>query len=338
MIAGLAALAALAVAIATASSYSRDWRFSLIAHFRPHLAVVSWLVLLWVAVVDLPAGAKIALLLAAFGAAFVNLREVVRRTPHSAETPGSDRLRVAFSNVLRSNSDAERLMAWARREEVDVLIVAEAVDSWPRRLAPLQKELPFVIGSRLGDVAVYSRHEIAGEPQHIFPSIGHAIAFQVAGITLIGVHTASPEDVLHCAACEELIERVGDHVVRLSGPVAIVGDFNATPWSAPVVRLIARTGLRYGPGARIGSFPAELGGRKLPRWLAIPIDLVLAGHSARVVERRHGPRIGSDHWPVIAEIAYEGRTVSRPDSKLAPVSANSALNAGVDGPPSSHSA
>ena len=61
-----------------------------------------------------------------------------------------------------------------------------------------------------------------------------------------------------------------------------------------------------GPGARLGSFPAEWGGVKAPAWLGIPIDLVLAGGGARVAERRHGPRVGSDHWPVIAEIRFSG--------------------------------
>ena len=225
-----------------------------------------------------------------------------------------------------------------RREKVDVLVVAESEASWPSRLAVLADELPFSVRTRMGDVAVYSRHEIAGEPHHIFPNIGHAVALEVAGITLVGLHTAAPVNATHSKACNELIDRAADHVERLVGPVVVVGDFNAAPWSAAMIRLIARTGLRYGLGARIGSFPAELGGRLFPRWIGIPIDLVLAGGGAAVVQRRHGPRIGSDHWPVIAEIAYEARGGSRPDSKSAPVSANSALNAGDVGPPITHSA
>ena len=338
MIAALSAIAALAVAFVTAASYSRDWRLALIAHFRLHLAAAAWLTLLVTAMVDLPAGPKLVLLLAAFGAAVVNLGEMILRTPRVSAAVGDRRLRVAFANVLRNNPDAGRLVDWVRREKVDVLVVAESEASWPSRLAVLADELPFSVRTRMGDVAVYSRHEIAGEPHHIFPNIGHAVAVEVAGITLVGLHTAAPEDAAHSKACNELIDRAADHVERLAGPVVVVGDFNAAPWSAAMIRLIARTGLRYGPGARIGSFPAELGGRLFPRWIGIPIDLVLAGGGAAVVQRRHGPRIGSDHWPVIAEIAYEARGGSRPDSKSAPVSANSALNAGDVGPPITHSA
>lgn len=304
MIALLFALAALAVAFATAVSYSRDWRAALLVPFRPHLAAVSWLVLLATAMVDMPLPLKLILLLAAFGAAVVNLGEVVLRTPRGAGSSGARRLRLVFSNVLRTNADASRLIDWVRREDVDVLVVAESVGEWPERLSLLADKWPYIARTPNGDVAIYSRHPFAGEPHHIMPAIGHAVAVELAGLTLVALHTAAPEDRLTRANCNELIERVGEHVQELAGPVAVVGDFNATPWCAPVIRLLASTGLRFGPGARIGTFPAERYGRRYPTWFVLPIDLVLAANKAAVTARRHGPLVGSDHWPVIAEIAY----------------------------------
>jgi endonuclease/exonuclease/phosphatase (EEP) superfamily protein YafD len=307
VIAALSALATLAVAVVTVASYSSDWRLALIANFRLHLALAASLALLVVAVVDQPAAPKLFLLVTAFGAALVNLVEILLRTPRSATAGGDSRLRVAFANVLKSNPDAGRLIEWVRRETPDVLVVAEAIGVWSSRLAVLTDKLPFVVRTRIGDVAVYSWHDFSGEPRQIFPNIGHAVAVEVQGITLVALHTAAPEDQAHSIACDELIDRVGRHVEQVKGPVVVVGDFNATPWSAPVIRLVRRTGLRFGPGARAGSFPAELGGRLWPTWICIPIDLVLAGHGAAVVSRKHGPRIGSDHWPVLAEIAYSRR-------------------------------
>jgi endonuclease/exonuclease/phosphatase (EEP) superfamily protein YafD len=308
VIAAVAFLATLALAIATMVSFLRDWRAALLVHFRPHLAATALFCLLVGAVVDFPStGLKVAVPLAALVVLLVNLREIVRATPRGAPGAGGRRLRLVFANLLRSNPDAQRLIDWVRREQVDVLVVAEALDAWPRQLAVLGEELPFIVRSRMGDVAIYSRHEIAGEPHHFFPAIGHAIAVEVAGLTVIGVHTASPEDAVHSAACDELIGMVGTYVENLRGPAVVVGDFNATPWSAVMRRLIARTGLAYGPGARIGTYPAEVGGRNIPTWLAIPIDIVLTRGGAAVAERRHGPRVGSDHWPVIAEIQYSQR-------------------------------
>jgi endonuclease/exonuclease/phosphatase (EEP) superfamily protein YafD len=304
VIAALAAGATLAVAFVTVASYSRDWRFALIAHFRAHLAVAAWIVLLLVAVVQMSAPPKLLLLVAAFGSALVNLGEIVLRTPRGPAPTGRRRLRIVFANLLKYNPDASRLIEWVRREKPDMVVVAESIATWPDRLSVLADEFPHIVRTRIGDVAVYSRHEIVGEPQHMFPTVGHAIAVEVAGLSLVAVHTAAPEDEAVNAACNELIDRVGTYVASVQGPVAVVGDFNATPWCAPVIRLIKRTGLRYGPGARIGSFPIEVAGRRWPAWLALPIDLVLAAKGAVVTARRHGPLIGSDHWPVIAEIAY----------------------------------
>jgi endonuclease/exonuclease/phosphatase (EEP) superfamily protein YafD len=314
VIAGLAVLAVLVAAIATASSFSGNWRLALLAHFRPHLAITCAVLAVVVLAVDLPIGPMLALIVTMAGCAAVHWREVLRATPVAASGAGNERLRIAALNVLRSNDDHKSVIDWVRREKVDVFVAAEAVRGWMTALAALQDELPHVAGHPSGDVLIFSRHEMVGEPRHLFPNVGYAIAVEVAGITVVGVHTASPEDANHSRACDELIGQVSTFVREHSGPVVVVGDFNATPWSAPIVKLIAVTGLHFGPGARLGSFPAEWGGIKAPAWLGIPIDHVLAGHGARVAERRHGPRVGSDHWPVIAEIQYS-RRLDPPDPR-----------------------
>lgn len=354
MIAGLAVLAALAASVASAASFSRDWRLALIAHFRPHLAVLCGALAIVVACVDLTVGPKLALVALLAAAACVHLREILRATPRSmpsgAPAAGGTRLKIAAANVLRRNAEVHRVIDWVRRERVDVFVAVEAVRTWRGALAALQDELPHVAGHPWGDVLVFSRHAFAGEPRHLFANVGYAVAVEIEGLTVIGLHTASPEDRNHSRACDELIGLVGASVRQAPGPVVAVGDFNATPWSAPIAGLVADTGLGYGPGARLGSFPARWAGIDVPRWLAIPIDHVMAGGAAAVVTRRHGPRIGSDHWPVVAEIAYgagradgarcagEARGDFSPASSAAPVSATSPVNAGVDGPASSHSA
>jgi len=338
VIAALVVLAALAAAGATAASFSRDWRLALLAHFRPHLAVACAVLVVAVLAADVRVGPKIAVAAMLAGAAAVHIREIRRTTVAGLPTGGDRRLRIAFANLLRQNQDAQSVIDWIRREKVDVFVAAETHDHWPQALAALADELPHVAGHRWGDVLVFSRYPIAGEPRHIFANVGYAVAVETEGITVVAVHTASPQMRALSLACDELLETIGRMVPTIPGPVVAVGDFNATPWSAQIVKLIADAGLTVGPGARLGTFPAVLGRWRIPAWLAIPIDLVLAGPGARVVERRHGPRIGSDHWPVVAEVTYETRCGVSPASKSAPVSATRAVNTGDDGPPMIHSA
>jgi endonuclease/exonuclease/phosphatase (EEP) superfamily protein YafD len=82
-------------------------------------------------------------------------------------------------------------------------------------------------------------------------------------------------------------------------PFLLMGDFNAAPWSRAFARLRGAAGAcdtRAGFGAQT-SFPAD-------GWLLrIPIDHVLASCAIGVRDRRVGPAVGSDHLPVIADLA-----------------------------------
>lgn len=81
----------------------------------------------------------------------------------------------------------------------------------------------------------------------------------------------------------------------------MVGDFNATPWSYPFRRLMASTDLSnsaLGFGLDL-SYPAD--GNPLVR---VPIDHLLFSDGLAVVDRRLGPAMGSDHFPLTVDLAF----------------------------------
>ena len=90
---------------------------------------------------------------------------------------------------------------------------------------------------------------------------------------------------------------------RVSGDPALVvaGDFNSTP-TGRVHRLMAKlSGLRaWSPLLGAGTWPAIL-----PRTLSAPIDRVWVSEGARVVAGRAGPRLGSDHRPVVVDVEVQ---------------------------------
>ncbi len=81
------------------------------------------------------------------------------------------------------------------------------------------------------------------------------------------------------------------------GPVVVAGDFNAGPWSHGFQDFMAKTGLtRHATLA--------------PTWPAWPIalpqvalDHILVSGDLAVVRGGTGPAVGSDHLPVVAEVA-----------------------------------
>ena len=86
-------------------------------------------------------------------------------------------------------------------------------------------------------------------------------------------------------------------------PAALVaGDFNATPWSASYREFRRRTQL-LDSAAGYWPWPTWFGENLAGRILAVPIDHLFHGSGWRVIERRIGADIGSDHRPLIVRLA-----------------------------------
>ena len=78
----------------------------------------------------------------------------------------------------------------------------------------------------------------------------------------------------------------------------VAGDFNTTPWSPYFRDLVAAAGLRNAAEGHgyVGTWPAWF-------WPAlIPIDHVLLKGPLVATSVRRGPAIGSDHFPIIADV------------------------------------
>lgn len=299
-------LCATACLVVNGLSFGRDWRLVLLSNFRAHFVAASVILAAVVAFIDFAPGLRLGLAAALLVGAAVSFWTMLDATRRARPSAGGQTLKIAFSNLLEFNLQHRMLFDWVARENPDVIVLAEALLSWRQALPELERDYPYWAGSKLGDVRIYSRLPFAAEPVDLFVEIGHAVIVQLAGLTLVGIHTASPQDLRRSRSLDDLLENVAGHLLRIDGPVAVVGDFNAVPWMYTVRRFQRRIGLACGPGAWRGTFPTGALGRWIPRWFTIPIDIMMAGRGAWVTTRRHGPEIGSDHWPIVAEVVYAG--------------------------------
>ena len=86
----------------------------------------------------------------------------------------------------------------------------------------------------------------------------------------------------------------------IKGSKVLVGDLNITMWSPYFTTLIRSSGLR---DARLGFGLGTSWPMPLPSFLRLPIDHCLVSHDVQVDGFRIGPRIGSDHRPVIVDLS-----------------------------------
>ena len=81
-------------------------------------------------------------------------------------------------------------------------------------------------------------------------------------------------------------------------PLAVVGDFNATPWSAHFRRWTSAAGMHIGRGSQglAYTWPTSM------PLLWIPIDTCVVNNGLQIVTQRRGSRIGSDHYPLVTTL------------------------------------
>jgi endonuclease/exonuclease/phosphatase (EEP) superfamily protein YafD len=97
------------------------------------------------------------------------------------------------------------------------------------------------------------------------------------------------------------IERLIALRASFDGPAIVAGDFNMTPWSYRLQHLLASAGLRR-HATFLRSWPTDL-----HPWVHLPapaflIDHVLSTPDIASVSIRTGPKVGSDHLPVVAVV------------------------------------
>jgi len=307
------------VCISTAAGFFGRlwWPFELASHFRAQYFVV----LLASAVLFLlQKGQPAAILAAVF--ALINLSVIVPFYFGGAPSAHADgRLyRALLINVNESNQAYGKVRKLIRSLEPDVAVLVEVNQTWMDELQKSQADYPFSLSLPRKDglgIAFLSR--IPFENAKI-RSIGHrnipsvVVRFGIEGqhLTIIGTHVQSPWGRMYSEYRNHELGELAQLVSSQKDPVLLLGDLNTTSWSPFFQDLLRKTGLR---DSRNGfglqpSWPTVFP----PFWISIDHCLVSSG--VVVHDRRIGPNIGSDHYPVVVDFSVESRPPF-PPQKLA---------------------
>jgi endonuclease/exonuclease/phosphatase (EEP) superfamily protein YafD len=297
--AGVAAMTALAIA-------PLPWPLDLAAHFHVQYLVAAAALTPLAIALRCPRAADLAAI-AALGN-FVILTPHLRPAPiHTAHTQP---LRVLVLNVHTSSTAHDQVRALLDDVDPDVIALLEVDQRWLTALEPSLVRYEGRLEEPRDDnfgIALYHRRPLAHARVELLggqlPSI---VARLDTGVTVIATHPIPPVSAATARDNLRQLVAVGDLAASIRGPRIIIGDLNATPWSRPFTNLLAHSGLRdsragFGVGA---SFPAA------PAWLAplrIPIDHALVSADIAVVDHRVERDVGSDHLPVVLDVALAPR-------------------------------
>ena len=278
------------------------WVFDLFSHFRVQyfqLALIFTGIAIWKKNNRLLISF---VLLVCLNYAFV-LPLYFGKPPVASEKPA----RAMLMNLLASNGNASQVLEAIATVNPDILVLEEVTPKWAEELGEL--DYPYRLADVRGDcfgMMVLSRYPLS-KTNVVFagtagvPTLTANVHFPQGEISLIGTHPLPPINGKYSKHRNAQLAELPELVEDLTRPVLLIGDLNASPWSAHFVRLLKESGLKNsmkGFGFQ-PSWPAD------SRLLRIPIDHVL--HSPEIVihSRSVGPSIGSDHFPVVVDFSLQ---------------------------------
>jgi endonuclease/exonuclease/phosphatase (EEP) superfamily protein YafD len=235
---------------------------------------------------------------------------------HAAQAGASTR--ILSLNLDGAASDVVKVRRLLHTESPDVIVftelngplhrrfLADLNTDWPYRLGPFfENPHEVMILSRVPYVrAMIDRSRRSGNMVRVVRFCPERDDSRTDCFTLIAAHpirtqAASPHQMWRDAT----LGVVARHAEKATdGRVVVVGDLNVTPWS-PAFQSVQEKGKLTDSGIGRGITPTWMSNNPL---FGLWIDHVLIGSCMEVRSRRIGNDVGSDHYPVIADVAVAG--------------------------------
>ena len=247
----------------------------------------------------------VALLLSAAVAAYWSWCLWPRKAPPAPG--GSTLLRIVSANLLHQNNAFDRARQAIAALEADVVVLCETTPVARAHFKALEAQFAHRVDTCAPDslygIVILSRFPLTERSRGIgedAPPRHLAVDLDVDGraITLIAIHPTNP---LRCSRAHRVpgeFEAVAALCRAARDDLILIGDCNAAGWSHWLRRLEAAAGLSNDRAIR-PSWPVWL-----PMAVRLPLDHVWVRGRVTLQRAALGPRFGSDHLPLIAELGW----------------------------------
>jgi endonuclease/exonuclease/phosphatase (EEP) superfamily protein YafD len=231
-----------------------------------------------------------------------------RRKVPPAAMDDTELLRLVSANVLHENVDFDRTMQGLAAIDADVIVLCEVTPDARERFRTL--DFPHALDTCAPDslygIAILSRFPLRlrssgiGEdplPRHLAADL----AIPGRSITLVAIHPTNPLRISRAHRIPGEFDSVAALCRAAPNDLILIGDCNAAGWSRYLQDLEARVGLMNDRRLR-PSWPVWL-----PGFVRLPLDHVWVRGRVTLLQAGLGPKFGSDHLPLIAELGWRDK-------------------------------
>lgn len=279
------------------------WVLDIFSHFRVQYAViqaVSGLIFL-VGDQNLAAGM-------AFSFMFINIAVISPLYLPSSQNESNNKVyRLLLVNVLQSNHSYGLIEALIKKDSPDFIVLVEPNQNWLDQLEDALIDYPYRCSRTREDsygIALFSRIQLDYCDIRFFgdagvPSVVAKTTLSGGSFTFIGTHPPPPKGSVNSRLRNQQLVEMAQFIRSLPGAAIMCGDLNISPWSVYFHSFLSESGL----------LDSSKGFGVQPTWpvewpiMRVPIDHCFVSESIQVINRKTGPKVGSDHFPLLVDFA-----------------------------------
>ena len=226
-----------------------------------------------------------------------------------ANSRGHESFTLCSANIQKTNRDFPTLVAGLKETDADILLLLEVTEESIEPLQSVIRTYPhhlvnLNVGASGTGAVLMSKFPILGSEFTTYSEYGNmlvraTIEINNKKVMFYGAHLPRPAYAEEYSFRSEQALSLAEQIRRQSVPVILAGDLNASPYSPIFKRLVKRSDLK----------DSRKGFGWQPSWptffpiLWLPIDHILVSPGVQVHKRNTGPYLGSDHYPVFAELS-----------------------------------
>jgi len=279
------------------------WILDIFSHFRVQYAIMQaagGLILL--------VGDQILAAGMAFSFMLINIAVIAPLyLPSSRNDSNKKVYRLLLANVLQSNNSFGLIEALIKKDSPDFIVLVEPNQNWLDRLEDALIDYPYSCCRTREDsygIALFSRMQLDHCDIRYFgdadvPSVVAKATLSGGTITFIGTHPPPPKGAVNSRLRNRQLFEMAKFIRSLPGAAIFCGDLNMSQWSAYFRSFLHESGL-LDSCKGFGVQPTWPVGWAIMR---VPIDHCFVSDGIRVFNRKIGPKIGSDHFPLLVDFA-----------------------------------
>jgi endonuclease/exonuclease/phosphatase (EEP) superfamily protein YafD len=225
--------------------------------------------------------------------------------------PTAPSIRVMSFNLLSTNQNYSEVLEYIETVDPDLVLLHEASRPW--EVAVEAADLDYEVIRPRSDNLIFGTLVLVRGENVEAVSYGFtethprsvSIVYRPTGwpesISVLSTHPLAPTEERRAKLRDAQLGFAADWALEQVGAFIVVGDFNATPWSWPMRNLLNEAPLR---NSQLGfglqpSFPTSSS-----FLMRVPIDHLVHSEALSVVDRRLGPSMGSDHFPLVIDLQF----------------------------------